>query len=143
MAIHTFEYTKVDVDPSPAFPQGYVARRPVLNVTLISGEGRVHCIALADSGADLTTFPLSFLDALGVDSVVAPTGNLASVGSRPLTVFHDIEIEVEGRFRVPLRAGFSQTEAGWNWGLLGMNDFFDFFVSVRFNRDNFELETAD
>jgi hypothetical protein len=141
VAIHIFEYTNVDVNPSPAFPQGYRARRPALNVVLTNGNSQVACIALADSGADITSFPISFLSDLGIDSAIGPAGNFASVGSKPHTVFHDIQIEVEAKFRLTLRVGFFSGD--WEWGLLGINDFFAHFASVRFNRDNFELETPD
>ena len=88
-----------------------------------------------------TSFPFSSLNLLGLDPANARSGNFAAISNHVPIIFQDIEIEVEKKFRFRLRAGFSEMLIGWDWGLLGMNDFFAHFASVRFNPDNFELET--
>jgi hypothetical protein len=113
VAIHTFAYTDCPIDPSPAFPEGTISRRPVLRVTLVNGTLRVPLLALVDSMSDFTVLPKSAVVALGVDTSAALSANLVGVGAQPASLFQHFDIEVEDFLQTNILAGFTESLEGW------------------------------
>jgi hypothetical protein len=139
---YLFNYTECPIDPSPAFPGGFVTRRPLLQVTLTNGLSRLSCYAIVDSGADYTLFPKSHMSQLGINSQAALIGNTAGVGSQPDTLFHEVGMDIEGRAQFSVYAGFTSALESLGVGLLGQNGFFDHLsVSLNFRQGTFEIET--
>ena len=74
--VSIFQYTEFPAEAaSAAFPDGRTGYRPILPVSIISGERRFSCNAIVDSGADYCTFPGVFMNALGIDVLARPDAN--------------------------------------------------------------------
>src|SRR5260221_14059390 len=76
----TVSYANFSCPPTPAFPNGHVARRPILQLTIVNGAKQISCYAILDSGADFCTFPLSFAIQLGLDPLQARSQPTAGLG---------------------------------------------------------------
>jgi hypothetical protein len=125
-----------------AFPQGRVARRPVLQIALVNGPYRLSCYALVDSGADHCAFPKSFLRPLGLPPLGVPFESTAGVGAITLAFFHHVTLDL-GVVQLPLYAGFTDGLEQWGMGLLGQNGFFDRLkVDFELSRGLFYIETS-
>jgi len=115
-------------EPSPAFPDGHVASRPILEVDLLSGTQRFDCFAIVDSGADFCTFSLSFATQLGLDPLMAERSSSSGLGSANVpTYFWNIRIEVQKLVTFDVYAGFTRGLDAFGVGLLGQSGFFDRF----------------
>lgn len=124
--VYQVPYAKFRIDPSTAFPQGRIAARPILALTLESGGQRFSCIGIVDSGADVCTFPLSFAGQLGIDLSKAGTEPCRGLGSSGVPgYFADITRDSHGVCKLDARVGFSAGVDAWGIGLLGQIDFFD------------------
>ncbi len=123
-----FKYSQFMFEPSPAFPDGHIASRPILRVDLLSGTQRFDCFAIIDSGADFCTFPLSFATELGLDSLVAKPSSSSGLGSVNVpTYYWNIRIELQKLVTFDVYAGFTEGLDAWGVGLLGQSGFFDRF----------------
>jgi hypothetical protein len=128
VAVHPLRYTYFQIPASSAFPNGRIAPRPVLSLSLAKGPKRVSCYAIIDSGADYCVFPLSFMQSLGLDPLIAPIELTAGVGRRGLpTYFADIVVNMQNAVEFPLYAGFTSGLDHVGRGLLGQIGFFDRF----------------
>ncbi len=143
MPLYSLPYSFVPAPPSPAFPEGRVAARPILPLVLTYGRSRVFGYAIVDSGADQCMSPLSFATELALDPFQGPSAHVGGVGSSNVPVyFWDVVVELPGITRFPLRAGFTEGLNQWGLGLLGQDGFFNRFrVNLRLNRKaDFEIE---
>src|SRR5216684_4035818 len=128
-----FKYSKFTFEPSPAFPDGYVACRPILQVDLLSGTRQFNCFTIVDSGADFCTFPLSFGIKPGLDPLTAKRSLSSGLGSANVpTYYWNIRIELQKLVTFDVYAGFTEGLDAWGIGLLGQSGFFDRF-STRFD----------
>jgi len=129
-----FPYVPFAIGPSPAFPQGRTALRPVVRVTLANGQQRVACYAIVDSGADNCVFPLPFVQPLGLNPLLASAESTCGVGSYAVpTYFWDIVVHLHGTsISFPVRAGFTDGLNRIGLGLLGQDGYFNRF-GVRFD----------
>lgn len=88
-------------------------------------------LALVDSGADDSIFPLEVANELALPVDPKNAHRYGGIGARSITaVFTHVKMEVGG-WTVPLYAGFS--DAPSVVPILGQGGFFDIF-EVRFNR---------
>jgi len=139
-----FPYLPFAIKPSPAFPQGRTALRPVVRLTLANGQQTVACYAIVDSGADNCVFPLTFVQPLGLDPLLTSAESTSGVGSYAVpTFFWDIVVHLHGTpISFPGRAGFTDGPNRIGLGLLGQDGFFNRF-GVRFDlcrSASFEIE---
>jgi len=145
MPVYSVPYSFVPAAPSPAFPEGRVAARPILPLLLTYGRSRVFSYAIVDSGADQCMFPLSLATALDLDPFRGPSAQIGGVGSSNVPAyFWDLVVELPGITTFPLRAGFTEGLNQWGLGLLGQDGFFNRFrVNFRLNREaDFEIEIS-
>lgn len=134
MAWYKIPYTSFDCPPDPSFPQGHTAKRPVLRVQLRSGDSRLSCYVIVDSGADHCAFPLSFALPLGLDPLTKPASATSGVGYQFVSTFYwPIRIEFPGVTALDVYAGFTPGLDNVGVGLLGQSGFFD-RVDVLFNQ---------
>jgi len=131
-------YWKQRVDPSPPFPAGYDAYRPFLRIELIvpSTGKTFSTIALADTGADDCTFPLSFLAPLGLDQTKLPMRTTVGLGGSMNDTFY-ANVRIKIRFpptkdseTFETLAGFTAGMDKFGGGLLGQRGFFEAFRVV-------------
>jgi hypothetical protein len=145
LAIHPLAYSDIPIAANPAFPNGRVASRPVVKLTLVSETQRLSCYAIIDSGADHCVFPRSFMQPLGLDALVAPTELSTGVASTNVpTHFVNIRIDLQGLIEFPVYAGFTTGLDEWGCGLLGQTGFFDRFnVGFRLCEKTCYIEIPD
>jgi len=138
-------YSSFYTPPDAPFPNGHIALRPILRVTLRNGNKAVPCYAVVDSGADHCIFPLSFALALDLNPLGRPCGTIGGVGnpSNPI-YFWDIMLDLEPTLQINAYVGFTEGLEAQGVGLLGQCGFFD-RVNVRFNHREklFLIETDD
>jgi len=126
MPVYPVQYIPFQIPPSPAFPIGRVAKRPLLRITLSSGTRSLDCYALVDSGADFCSFPLSFAHALGFDVRAGTQDSSSGLGSDNVPTYHwQVAIGLQGIIRFDVYAGFTTGLETWGIGLLGQTGFFD------------------
>jgi|SRR6267154_3030758 len=129
-ATYQFPFMPSPVDASTAFPNGRIAHRPFLPVTLrvVATKQSVTTFALCDTGADHCTFPLSFTSNLGVDPATLAFELTSGFGGSQPTFFQDVEITVAWPglqpFSFMASAGFSAGMNAHGHGVLGQNGFF-------------------
>ena len=142
MPKYSVPYAQFQLPPTPAFPNGRVARRPVLPIKLVNGTSELNCYAMVDSGADFCAFPLSFARILGLDPLTGVLDRTAGLGSDNVpTYFWNVGIDIQGTTQIEVYAGFTDGLEQWGIGLLGQTGFFDrFAVSFNLNRGIFEFE---
>ena len=143
MAIYPVQYSTTQILASPAFPNGRVALRPILRLTLVSGQNRISCYAIVDSGADHCVFPRTFMQPLGLNPLTAPTEMTSGVGSVNVpTHFVNLNIDLQGVVQFPVYAGFTTGLDAIGVGLLGQSGFFDrFTVHFRLAQNIYQIET--
>jgi hypothetical protein len=128
VAVYPLAYSFIKIPPSPAFPQGHTAPRPIIRLALVNAERRLSCYALIDSGADHCVFPRSFLQPLGLDALEAPVAMSAGFGSAGVpTHFANLSVDLPGVIEFPVYAGFTSALDRIGLGLLGQTGFFDRF----------------
>lgn len=127
MPIHELPYSDIPVPASTAFPNGRIASRPILQLTLLNGQNKFSCYAIIDSGADHCAFPRAFMQPLGLDPLVTPTEMSSGVGATVPTHFVNLNVDVQGLFQFPAYIGFTTGLDAWGVGLLGQTGFFDRF----------------
>jgi hypothetical protein len=145
VSVHPLAYTEYIIAANPAFPQGRIAFRPVLKLTLVNGAQRVSCYAIVDSGADHCVFPRVFMQPLGLDALVAPIELSAGMGSANVpTHFVNISIDLQGIIEFPVYAGFTSGLDPLGYGLLGQTGFFDRFnIAFRLGQKTCYIEIPD
>jgi hypothetical protein len=139
MALYTFAYTAIPIQPSTPFPNGQTVYRPYLIADIsapLTGRS-VRTLVWPDSGADQCVFPLSFASLLGLDTLNMPMQMTGGVGSAAnVTHYADVEVQIPvpnaptisfGAF-----AGFTAGLEAQGIGLLGQSGFFERFT-VTFN----------
>ena len=134
MALYEFAYSSYPLPPSPPFPIGHTAYRPIVVVHLRApATGQlVTCTAVPDSGADQCVFPLSFAAALGLDTLKMQMDLVGGVGSTNTTYFEPLEIEIDisvpnAKIGFKTLAGFTAGLDPIGMGLLGQSGFFEAF----------------
>ncbi len=134
-------YSQFPIAPSSAFPNGYIAKRPILQIDLLSGANRFSCFGLVDSGADHCTFPLSFALQLGLDPLTAKSATSSGLGSTNVpTYYWTIKIDVQNITTFDVYAGFTEGLEAWGLGLLGQFGFFDRFpISFDCRNDSYQI----
>lgn len=105
-------------------------QRPIVAVTvLVPRRPAVLFDALVDTGADVTLFPKSVADRLGIDLTHQPDGLVfAAVGGPCHYRLHDVELELRRPseiFRWKTAVGFVEREM--SYAILGTRGFFQFF----------------
>jgi hypothetical protein len=135
---HTARYSDFPIPPTPPFPNGQVASRPILIVELYNPATKktFRCLACADSGADHCIFPLSFAPPLGLDPPTLPMHMTGGVGNAAnATHYADLEIRIPftgQTLAFKTRVGFLQGMDAQGMGLLGQTGFFESY-GVRFD----------
>lgn len=142
MAAYSIQYAEASLPPSPAFPKGRSAFRPILRMALIAGERRLSCYAVVDSGSDHCVFPRQFLRMLHLDSLAAPMETISGVASTGVpTHYFNVEIDLQGMVRFPVYAGFTSGLDDLGLGLLGQSGFFDRFnVHFKLAERTYQIE---
>lgn len=136
MPIYPVPYTQFNTPPSPAFPEGRIAYRPLLLLTLASGQTHLSCYAIVDSGADFCLFPLSFALALGLDPLTGTLDGSAGLGTYNIpTYFWTIGLSIQRIVSYDVHCGFTSGLEDWGLGLLGQSGFFDRF-KILFDHQN-------
>lgn len=137
-----YDYLKLTIKPSEAFPRRLSVSRPVIPIQLIRGQDRVKCYAIIDSGADYCVFHASLGEVIGLTIESGKLDHFSGVSTQPqqeLTAyFHNIKIEVGG-YEFDCWVGFSRDIEGLSYGFLGQVGFFNLF-SVRFDYDKERIE---
>jgi hypothetical protein len=135
--------------PSPPYPadhglpQGHIAYRPVITVQL-SGQSRLNCLCIIDSGADHCVFPLSFALQLGFNPLGATQVMTGGVGSAAVPMyFWKIKMDL-GPVQKETMVGFTEDMNSKGIGLLGQHGFFEYF-KVQFDLPSklFWIEVPD
>src|SRR6202020_919462 len=105
---------------NPSFPDGHVARRPILYLDLVNGNERSSCYAIVDSGADHCAFPLSLALRLGLDPAKGVPTNTTGVGVGAVPTFYwPVKIDFPGIATLDVYAGFTDGLENIGFGLLG------------------------
>jgi hypothetical protein len=119
-------YTSFNCPVDVSFPNGHVAKRPVVRLDLVNGNARVPCYAIVDSGADHCTFPLSFALLLGLDPLTKSASDTAGVGNGSVPTFYwPVKMEFPGVIVLDIYAGFTVGLENVGLGLLGQCGLFD------------------
>lgn len=111
------------------------SERPIVAVRIEAANGKwILFDSLVDMGSDLTLFPLTVADQLGIDLSNVPDSLVRSVlGAqityRPATVFLELR-RLPDVFRWRPTVGFPACPM--NYGILGTHGFFEFF-DVRYS----------
>ena len=144
MPVYPVRYASFPIGPSPAFPSGRIANRPLLRMALVHRNRFLDCYGLVDSGADLCLFPLSFAQALGFDMASGIMDISSGIGSENVPTYHwPVGIDLQGISRFEVYAGFTTGLEPWGIGLLGQSGFFDRFrISFDHARGLYYIETA-
>jgi|SRR5271156_1658478 hypothetical protein len=141
MSKHTVPYFSITHLPSPAFPNGRIAYRPLLQINLIHATVTVPCFALVDSGADVCSFPESFARLLRIPLLHAPRESMGGLGGYSVAHHWDVNVEIPGLTSFPVRAAFTAGLDHVGFGLLGQAGFFErFIVHFDLRKRVFELE---
>jgi hypothetical protein len=145
VAVYPLSYGYYPVSASPAFPQGRLAPRPILKLTLVNGEKNFTCYTIIDSGADHCVFPRAFMQPLGLDPLVTPIEMSSGVGTTAVpTHFVNLNFDVQGLFQFSAYAGFTTGLDPLGVGLLGQLGFFDRFnVEFRLGEKKCFIEVPD
>ena len=132
----------MQLPPSATFPNGRISAKPFVRVEISAVHGKVSCLALIDSGAEECVFPRSFLPRLGLNPLHAPVEFSSGLGSSNIpTHLFDIDLNLAGVTKVPVRAGFTVGMDDYGFGLLGQTGFFDrFHVAFKLDKGIFEVE---
>lgn len=127
MAKVAYPYESVRVAADDAHPQGFIAHRPVLFVTITaSNRQSVRFSALLDSGADSCVFPLSLALLLKLDVLSLPKALTSGVGSEANTTYYDhVTIDLGNGLIFKAHAGFTSGMDAIGLGLLGQQGFFE------------------
>ena len=104
--------------------------RPIVAVTVsVPGKQPVLFDALVDTGADVSLFPLSVADRLGLDLSQQPEVTVfAAIGGQCQYRLHEVELELRrapDAFRWKGSVGFVGREM--SYAILGTRGFFQFF----------------
>ncbi len=140
-----YDYRKFDSKPSGAFPRRFSVSRPVIPIQLITGQGKVKCFAMIDSGADYCIFQASLGELIGLAIESGKLDHFGGISEQgQLTAyFHDIQIEVGG-YKFDCWAGFSRDIETLPCGLLGQLGFFSLFnIHFDYDKKRIELKTKD
>jgi hypothetical protein len=134
-----FEYTHEKTDPCDAFPEGYLAERPVIYVRIGIGEVWIDDIAsVIDTGADFCIFYGNFAADLGLDWESLPIAPAQGIGKSILRVA-SVELDTCGFGIWPIRAAF--TPHPFPFALLGHAGFLERFkFSTNGPESKFTLE---
>lgn len=134
-----FEYQKIGVKPSEAFPARKFILRPVIPVILEYGGKKVGYKALIDSGADYNIFHAAIGEILGLDIKSGKRETFGGISGEKLAAyFHFVNVEV-GSWQYKLYCGFSYDIPLFGYGVLGQKGFFDKFI-VKFDLSRAEIE---
>lgn len=145
MPWHSAAYTVFECEANPSFPEGHIAKRPVLFLDVVNGNERSGCYVIVDSGADHCTFPLSLALELGLDPLTAAASNTTGVGDDAVPTFYwPVNIDIQGVATLAVYAGFTAGLERVGFGLLGQAGFFD-HVKVVFDHKGglFHMELPD
>jgi len=132
-----FPYRQEPSTPSAAHPARTSVARPRIRIRLVHKDRFVDLLALVDSGADDSMFPLEVAEVLDLPLDPKNANRYGGIGSGHITAFFTrVTVDVGG-VRFPLYAGFS--DAPSIVPILGQGGFFDVF-EVRFNRPKEVIE---
>jgi hypothetical protein len=123
---HPVPYSTFHIPPDASFPNGHIAKRPVLRLDIVNRDLRLPCFAIVDSGADHCSFPLSFASQLGLDPLTRSASKIAAIGDQTVPTFYwPVKLEFPGVAVLDVYAGFTAGLDGIGFGLLGQSGFFD------------------
>ena len=145
MPLVEFPYTPFPIPPSPPFPAGQVALRPIVAAVLTSTTGRrFRCPVCLDSGADHCVFPAAFAPHLGIDLNSLPWHFTGGVGtSQNPTYYVHLSIDLGRGIQFDSYVGFTPAMDALGMGLLGQTGFFDYYKVCFFQRQGkFTIETT-
>jgi hypothetical protein len=142
MARQSFPYYPVEIESSPAFPNGYVAYRPVISISLgYDGKTVSEFYCVVDTGADYCMFPSDYLSVLGIDRDTLNTGPVHGIGEDKGVPFASVNLKVGLLGEWPVYAGFSDHWKGQNIGFLGYTGFLERFrVNLDPRNQTFQIE---
>jgi predicted aspartyl protease len=140
-----FQYSSI-VDKDQDTGDFILLRRPEIPVTLIGPRGQLSAVALVDTGADHTIFPIRFSKLLGIQ--VSNASNLSAFafgGQRISLQSGELLLRIEDEFeRIEWRTEVSFFDfpsiAAENI-VLGHSAFLDYLVAT-FNGEHSELELS-
>jgi len=123
----TYPYVELPLPPNEAYPQGTIAYRPLLVVTITATNGEsLRWLALPDSGADACLFPLSLAILLKIDVFQLPKAHTIGVGGQANVTYYDnLTIDIGHGITFSAFAGFTQGMEQVGVGLLGQSGLFD------------------
>ena len=139
-----FQYRKVALPKSDAFPERHFALRPVIPVffKIPDGDRRIGYEALVDSGADYNIFPAQVAEIIGLDVNDGRLDIYGGVGGGKFEAyFHKVKIYIGG-WEHSVDCAFSYDFAPWGYGILGQKGFFDLFI-VKFDLLKEEIELKE
>jgi hypothetical protein len=132
----SFQYSALELPPTPPFPNGQTVFRPLMEAHVIGPSGKFQtCFVCLDTGADQCIFPLSFASLVGLDPLQMPMQFTGGCGSTANTTYYGM-VEIQLRFAgvpgVPMfafktYAGFTPGMDNQGIGLLGQIGFFENF----------------
>ena len=120
--------------------------RPIVAVSVnVPGQHPVLFDALVDTGADVSLFPQSVADRLGLDLTQQPDVTVfAAIGGQCHYRLHEVELELRrapGVFRWKGSVGFVGREM--SYAILGTRGFFQFFdLTYSHSREIIEIASA-
>jgi len=125
-----FPYKKLPASPIETHPKRRNILRPVIPVYLINGGNRVGYEVLVDSGADYCIFHGEIGEIIDIDVKSGPKMEFYGTGGiKQIAYFHNLIIEVGG-FKYPCYTGFSYDIRDLPYGIVGQDEFFNFFVVI-------------
>ena len=128
---------------SKAYPVGRIAYRPTLRVVASRSRRTFAVIAIVDTGADYTLFPLTVAHQLGLeDSSGKELGCVRLLGRSAPAYIHPVTLCIEDRIQIRCDVAFT---AATHVGLLGQCGFFDRIdrLSLYPQQQRFEIECGD
>jgi hypothetical protein len=130
-------------------PLGNSVWRPLLEITLSHGDRSVPCIALVDTGADISQFPLRIMRELGLEKL--DTDPTVTASGKNEIHQHVVDIAIPsirevGAFSAPV--GFTERMDSKEWemlekpfGFLGQCGFLEHFkATFNYRQRRFYLE---
>lgn len=132
-----FKYRKINL-ASP-FSRKLIAR-PIIPISIIYADRRIHYEALIDSGADFTILPMGLAEILDIDPSGSKKISFSGVDGGVLQgIIAKVDLEIAG---ITFQTDIVFAQISGAIGILGQLGFFDKFI-IKFDLQNKEIEIKE
>lgn len=119
-----FPYKKFELPPGE---RREFLLKPIIPIFLFHKRNFVRVEALIDSGADFCVFHNEIAEVLRIAWKKGDAHEFMGVtGEKGCVYFHPLKLKV-GKWTKIIQAGFTNDLSGQSYGILGQEDFFEFF----------------